>query len=110
MPGNASLQERREAYRNPVPAVADPIPGLAVDLAGIAADATCYALALLDAPDGDRAAILGPSRGTLALFHGGIRPNGPHTEIFERPFEQLTATVTRVDPCPVCGFHSGSSS
>jgi len=96
-------QERRQAYQDSEQNRLIAEPGLGVDTALLSGVTAAVALSLLD-PEGSRADLISP--GSFLLLHGGSTPREALAELFHRPFEFLTARVTRTEPCPVCGYHS----
>lgn len=93
--------ERREAYQDADQNRLIAEPGLGVDTAFLSTVAAAVALSLLD-PSGSRAGLVAP--GSFLLLHGGSAPREQLAEVFDSPFEFISARVMREDPCPICAF------
>jgi len=105
--GDVSVKERRLAYQAADANRLEAEPGLGADIAYLVATAAAYALAVLD-PAGTRVDLLEPER-AFTLVHSGSRPRDAYAELFQAPFDLVTAHVRRETACPVCGYVSAGN-
>lgn len=101
IPADFSPREKRRPYENADAKPMDAEVALSIDLAPLIATASAIALAVLTR-DGSRAPLLDRP---LTLVHSGRAPR-TFQELFNEPFERLTARIQRVDPCPVCKYRT----
>ncbi len=97
-------KERRQAYADANSRQLNAEPGLGTDISYLSSVAASFALAILD-PTGRRDVLTEPNR-QFTLVHGGSRPSGQHADLFDKPFDLVSARVVRKTPCEICGFQS----